>query len=113
MPFAAAPLYPGRIHTTREQLRTRFKAGAAVRRYTRLSKVMIHQTPDPQVVIVEYQLHGRMVATGERFTLPFVLVMTIRDGHIVHSRDYTDPISGARVLGKLPQLLTALGGSPA
>jgi ketosteroid isomerase-like protein len=112
MPFAVAPLYPDRIHTTREQLRARFKEGAAVRRYTGLGRVTIHQTADPQVVIVEYELHGRMVATDERFTLPFVLVMTIRDGHIVRSRDYTDPITGARALGKLPELLTTLGGSP-
>jgi hypothetical protein len=113
MPFAVAPLYPGRIQTTREQLRARFKAGAAVRRYTGLGRVMIHQTADPGVVIVEFELHGQMAATGERFTLPFLLVMTIQDDHIVHSRDYTDPIIGARVLGKLPELLTALGGSPA
>jgi hypothetical protein len=113
MPFAVAPLFPDRIETTREQLRARFRAGAAVRRYTGLGKVMIHETADPEVVVVEYELHGQMVATDEPFTLPFALVMTIRDGHIVHSRDYTDPIAGARALGKLPDLLTALSGSPA
>jgi ketosteroid isomerase-like protein len=113
MPFAVAPLYPDRVETTREQLRARFKAGAAVRRYTSLSKVTIHQTADPEVIIVEYQLHGRMVATAEPFILPFVLVMTIRDGQITHSRDYTDPITGARALGKLPELLTALSAGQA
>ena len=38
--------------------------------------------------------------------------MTIRDGRIVHSRDYTDPIEGARLLGRLPDLLAALGADP-
>jgi uncharacterized protein len=108
MPFAVAPLYPDRIQTTREQLHARFKAGAAVRRYTSLSEVTIHETADPEVIIVEYRLHGRMVPTGEPFTLPFMLVMTIRNGQITHSRDYTDPITGARVLGKLPELLTTM-----
>jgi uncharacterized protein len=113
MPFAVAPLYPERIETTREQLRARFAAGAALRHYTGLGRVVIHETTAPDVVVVEFELHGRMVAADEPFTLGFVLVMTIRDGRIVHSRDYTDPIAGARALGKLPDLLTALSGSAA
>lgn len=39
--------------------------------------------------------------------------MTVRDGEIVHSRDYTDPSAGARALGLLPELLTALRPAPA
>jgi uncharacterized protein len=113
MPFAVAPLYPARIETTREQLRARFAAGAALRRYTGLGRVVIHETADPEVVVVEFEVHGDMASTGEPFTLPYILVMTIRDGQITHSRDYTDPVAGARVLGKLPDLLTSLADSPA
>jgi hypothetical protein len=41
------------------------------------------------------------------------MVMTIRDGQIVQTRDYTDPIAGARAPGWVPQLLAALtGGQP-
>jgi uncharacterized protein len=39
-------------------------------------------------------------------------VMTVRGGVIVHSRDYTNPITGARLLGKLPELLSELGATP-
>lgn len=109
MPFAAAPLYPARIETTREELRARFRAGAAIRRYQRLSDVVIHDTADPEVVITEYQLHGELTQTGEPFTQQFAMVMTVRNGQIVHSRDYANPITGARLLGKLPELLAALG----
>jgi ketosteroid isomerase-like protein len=113
MPFAVAPLYPSRIETTREELRARFAAGPAVRSYQRLSDVVIHETADPEVVITEYQLHGEMTATAEPFSQRFVMVMTIRDGQIVHSRDYTNPVTGARLLGKLPGLIAALGvGEP-
>jgi hypothetical protein len=38
----------------------------------------------------------------------FLMVITVRDGRIVHSRDYSDPIAGTRILGKLPELLAAL-----
>jgi uncharacterized protein len=113
MPFAAAPLYPARIETTREELRARFRAGAAIRRYQRLSDVVIHDTAGPGVVIAECQLHGELTQTAEPFSQRFVMVMTVRDGQIVHSRDYTNPITGARLLGKLPELLAAFGaGEP-
>jgi uncharacterized protein len=113
MPFAAAPLYPARIETTRAELRARFRAGAAIRRYQRLSDVVIHDTADPNVGIIEYQLHGELTQTGEPFSQRFAMIMTVRDGQIVHSRDYTDPITGARLLGKLPELLAALGAGEA
>ena len=113
MPFAAAPLYPDRIETGREELRARFRAGRAIRRYTRLSNVAIHETTEPGVVIAEYDLHGEMTQTGEPFSQRFLMVMTVRDGQIVHSRDYANPLTGARLLGKLPELLAALGaGQP-
>jgi ketosteroid isomerase-like protein len=108
MPFSSAALYPARIETTREELRARFKAGTAVRTYQRLDNVVIHETTDPEVIITEYDLHGRLVETGEPFSLSFLMVMTVRDGQIVHTRDYTDPIQGAKALGRLPELLAAL-----
>lgn len=108
MPFAATALHPSRIETTREELRARFAAGAAIRRYTGLDNVLVHQTTDPHTIIVEYGLRGEMVDTGEPFRLDYAMFMTIRDGLITHTRDYADPITGARVLGRLPELLAAL-----
>jgi ketosteroid isomerase-like protein len=111
MPFAAAALHPARIETTREQLRARFAAGASMRRYTGLDNVLIHQTTDPETIIVEYELRGEMVDSAEPFRLNFAMFMTIRDGLITHTRDYTDPITGARILGRLPELVAALAGT--
>jgi ketosteroid isomerase-like protein len=108
MPFAVAALYPSRIETTREELRARFQAGTTSRRYRSLTNVSIHETADPEVVITEYELQGEMTATGEPFSARFAMVITVRDGHIVHSRDYSDPIAGARLLGRLPELVSVL-----
>ena len=108
MPFTAAGLYPARIETTREELRARFRAGAAVRRYRELRDVVVHETADPGVVIAEYGLDGELTESAEPFSLRFVMVMTIADGQIVHTRDYADPIAGARALGRVPQLLASL-----
>ena len=108
MPFAVATLYPARITATREELRSRFQAGTALRRYESLSDVTIHETADPEVIIAEYELHGEMTATGLPFSLRYAMVITVQGGYIVRSRDYTDPIAGARLLGRLPELLASL-----
>ncbi len=108
IPFAVPALYPSRFETTREELRARYQAGTASRRYKSLSDVTVHETADPEVVIAEYELNGEMTATGEPYSMRFAMVLTIRDGHIMHSRDYSDPIAGARLLGRLPDLVSAL-----
>ena len=107
MPFAGG-LAPERSELAREEFRARVTAGLAVRRYTRAVDVRIHETADPEVAVVEYRLAGRKVADASPFSLAFVMVVTVRDGLIVHSRDYSNPIDGARLLGRLPQLIASL-----
>ena len=107
MPFSGG-LGPERSEMTREEFRARVTAGLAARRYTRAMDVRIHETADPEVVVAEYRLAGRKVADGSPFSLAFVMVVTVRDGLIVHSRDYSNPIDGARLLGRIPQLVAML-----
>jgi uncharacterized protein len=107
MPFAGG-LALERTQTSREEFRARVTAGLAARRYTRAVDVRIHETADPEVVVLEYRLEGRKVADESPFSLAFVMVVTVRDGLIVHSRDYSNPIDGARLLGRLPQLIASL-----
>lgn len=107
MPFAP-PGFPQRTETSNDELRARFSGGAAMRNYEKIDGVVIHETADPEVAIVEYQVHGKRAADGEAFVLPYVNIMTIRDGVIVHSKDHTDPINALRALGMLPRLLDAL-----
>jgi hypothetical protein len=108
IPFTVESLFPSRSHATREEMRARFQAGMAGRRYTSVSDVAIHETANPEVIIVEYQIHGEKVPSGEKFSSRYAMVVTVRDGHIVHSRDYFDPIAGLRLLGRLPELIEVL-----
>ncbi|GAA4922657.1 ketosteroid isomerase-like protein [Nonomuraea thailandensis] len=75
----------------REGHRARFERAGAVLRRDRLENVVLHETADPEVVIAEYGLHGHVVSSGRPFASSYVMVMRIRDGLIVHSRDYADP----------------------
>jgi uncharacterized protein (TIGR02246 family) len=51
----------------------------------------IYQTQDPEVVITEMRAKGTVTTTGRSFTTTSVQIIRIRDGHIVHSRDFADP----------------------
>ena len=54
--------------------------------------VVIHETADPEVVIVEYTAHGTVTATGAPFTQRPIQVIRVRDGQVVLFRDYINPL---------------------
>ena len=90
----------------REELRRRFRAAGQVRHLVKAENVVVHETTDPAVVVAEFDLHGEF--GGSSFVSSYVMVMTIRDGLIVHSRDYTDTAAAAERLKALSP-----AGSPA
>jgi uncharacterized protein (TIGR02246 family) len=51
----------------------------------------LHQTQDPEVVIAEMRTKGTITSTGRSFTATSIQVLRIRDGRIVHFRDFADP----------------------
>lgn len=48
----------------------------------------VHQTLDPDTIVVECTFHGVMLPTGSPFTPSYVEVITARDGGIAKVRDY-------------------------
>jgi hypothetical protein len=53
--------------------------------------LLLYQTQDLEVVITEMRATGTVTTTGRAFTTTSVQIIRIRDGHIVHSRDFADP----------------------
>ncbi len=77
----------------REQIRGHLSAAlgksrGSGRRILGYDAVVVHETTDPEVIIVEFDLQGEVVRTGARYQLPYVQVFRIRDGAIVSMRDY-------------------------
>ncbi|WP_328645722.1 nuclear transport factor 2 family protein [Amycolatopsis sp. NBC_00348] len=91
MPFTPAGV--PRLTKGREELRRRFRAAGGVRRLVKAENVVVHETADPAVLVAEFDLHGEMA--GEAFASTYVMVMTIADGRITHSRDYSDTAAAA------------------
>lgn len=64
----------------------------------------VHQTADPAVLVLEYELGGTVLTTGARASAAFVAVARIRDGLIVGWRECQDALAIADALGELPTL---------
>jgi uncharacterized protein len=55
-------------------------------------KQVVHRSTDPDVVIVEFDAEGVVVATGKPYRFSYIAVITTRDGEIVSYRDYWNPL---------------------
>jgi ketosteroid isomerase-like protein len=87
MPFTTGEL-PSRLEG-REVIRAfSLHADRDAMRLDELRVHQIHQTADPEVVIVELTSVGHVTATGAPFEVPCIQVFRIRDGRIVLFRDY-------------------------
>ena len=84
-----------------EQLRTRMKAMADLIRYDSVDDVTVHETRDPETVIVEFGVSGTIVASETPFTLRFVNIVRVVDGLIAESRDYSDGVRATQLFERL------------
>jgi uncharacterized protein len=55
--------------------------------------LIVHRTQDSRVVILEYEVHGRILSNGAPYDNRFISVITIDDRKIVHWRDYMDSLA--------------------
>src|SRR6266508_658422 len=72
---------------------------------------VVYDTDDPEVVIAEIEHHGHSHVTDEPYQMRVLGIIRVRDGKIVHYRDYMNPLSLAQLTGRLPELFTALSAS--
>jgi uncharacterized protein len=65
-----------------------------------------HPPEDPRVVIIEYDVHGKIVATGASYDNRFISVITIENRKIILWRDYMDSLAAWTALNS-PSLATS------
>jgi ketosteroid isomerase-like protein len=102
-PYRPAGL-PGRVEG-RDQIRE-FLTGQAngLVKFDEYRNTVIHETTDPEVVIVEYEAHGTVLPTGAPLHQTIIAVLRISDGLVVSYRDYLNPLV-------LAETLTAVGNA--
>jgi len=62
--------------------------------------LVVHRSQDPRVVVIEYDVHGKILANGVAYDNRFISVVTIEDRKIVHWRDYMDSLAAMTALNK-------------
>lgn len=67
--------------------------------YERYRTHAIHDTNDPDTIVVEQEALGTSAITGE-FALPNIMVLTVRNGQISHVRDYVNILAAAAATGR-------------
>jgi ketosteroid isomerase-like protein len=77
-------------------------------RFEECREIAVHDTADPEVIVVEYELAGTVTTTGRRAAAPFIGVLRVRDGQVAGWREYQDAVAIAHALGQLPALLASV-----
>ncbi|MGI8333725.1 nuclear transport factor 2 family protein [Actinomadura scrupuli] len=98
-PFTA-PGVPSRLEG-RDEIVNWIAAGwkAGPLKYERYRTLAVHDTDDPETIIVEQEALGTSSSTGE-FALPNIVVLTVRNGQIVRLRDYVNVLAAAAAMGR-------------
>jgi ketosteroid isomerase-like protein len=68
-------------------------------KYERYRTIAVHDTGDPDTLIVEQEALGTSATTGE-FALPNIIVLTTHDGQITRLRDYVNVLAAAAAIGR-------------
>jgi ketosteroid isomerase-like protein len=97
-PFAP-PGRPRRVEGRKAWLATALPGRAASPfHFDECRVVAVHDTADPEVIVVEYELGGTIIASGERRSAAFIGVLRVRDGLITHWREYQDTFAITQAL---------------
>ena len=55
--------------------------------------LVVHRSEDRRVVILEYEVHGKILSSGAPYDNRFISVITIENRKIVQWRDYMDSLA--------------------
>ncbi|MFJ6214845.1 nuclear transport factor 2 family protein [Streptomyces sp. NPDC092296] len=105
-------LFPGMpaCYQGREEVRSGYRAawGTSPAQPQEIREVGVHESIDSEVITVEQVVTGIVTTTGESFSFPSLLVIRVRNGRIVHVRDYVDGLGVAHAMGRLAAVVAGL-----
>jgi ketosteroid isomerase-like protein len=105
-PFPPAGLPNGLLRGADQIRATLTAAGkSTLMDFREFRNVEVYETTDPEVIIVEYEIHGVITTTGKDFGFRYIMLLRVRDGRIVTLRDYFNPVAAAEATGRLGALV--------
>lgn len=61
-------------------------------------KLIVHKADESRIVVIEYQVHGTIIATGVKYNNRFCSIVKIEARKISHWRDYMDSLAAWNAL---------------
>jgi ketosteroid isomerase-like protein len=61
-------------------------------------KLIIHKADNGHVVVIEYEVHGTIIATGVKYNNRFCSIIKIEGRKIAYWRDYMDSLAARNAL---------------
>ena len=101
-PFAA-PGYPASVQG-RAAVAEYMRGYPNILKIEEIPQPVMHQSVDPEVMIVEFEASGTVVATGAPYRMCYIAVITVRDNEIQRYRDYWSPLAAAEAMGGVEKL---------
>ncbi len=92
--------FPGwpRIVQGRAELMARFRGYGDNIRLQSADKLITHRTDNGGAVVVEYEVHGTILATSVKYDNRFCSIIKIENRKIAHWRDYMDSLAAWNAL---------------
>jgi ketosteroid isomerase-like protein len=91
------PGWPRRVQG-RAKLMAQFRGYGDSIELQSADQLLTHTTDDGRVVILEYEVHGTILATGVKYHNRFCSVIAIANRKIAHWRDYMDSLAAWNAL---------------
>ena len=92
--------FPGwpRIIAGRPDLMAAFKGYVANIALQSADKLIVHKADDGRTVVIEYEVHGTILATHAKYNNRFCSIIRIENRKIAHWRDYMDSLAAWNAL---------------
>ena len=92
--------FPGwpRIIQGRKELMAMFMGYCENIELQSADKLITHKTDNGRVVVIEYEVHGTILATGVKYDNRFCSIIMIENRKIAHWRDYMDSLAAWNAL---------------
>jgi uncharacterized protein len=92
--------FPGwpRVVRGRAHLMAQFKSYGDNIELQSADNLISHKTDDGRVLVIEYEVHGTILATGVKYDNRFCSIIEIENRKIAHWRDYMDSLAAWHAL---------------
>lgn len=98
MEFPYAPEGLARRLEGRAAIQAHLEHLSSIIAFDHVGAATVYEGADAEVVVLEFEGFGRGVSTGAAYEQHYVSLIRLREGEIVHYRDYWNPIPLLRAL---------------